>query len=88
MNPAYQGQLDVFCAAYAVINGYVIYILMMITQAVTGGIHPIASFNLGEKMYGRIRQLIKVSMIGNVLVVGRTIYRISYNQVVFLFLQA
>ena len=65
---AYGTPMDL--AAYAVINGYVIYILMMITQAVTGGMQPIASFNLGEKMYGRIRQLIKVSMIGNVLVVG------------------
>ena len=35
-------------AAYAVINGYVIYILMMITQAITGGMQPIASFNLGD----------------------------------------
>lgn len=57
-------------AAYAVINGYVIYIFMMITQSITGGVQPIASFNLGKKMYKRIRELIKVSMIGNVLVVG------------------
>lgn len=32
---AYGTPMDL--AAYAVINGYVIYILMMITQAVTGG---------------------------------------------------
>ena len=36
-------------AAYAVINGYVIYILMMITQLSQGGCSLVASFNLGEK---------------------------------------
>ena len=64
----YGSPLDL--AAYAVINGYIIYILMMITQSITGGMQPIASFNLGERLFGRIRELIKVSMVGNILVVG------------------
>lgn len=37
-------------AAYAVINGYIIYILMMITQSITGGMQPIASFISGRKV--------------------------------------
>ncbi|WP_312429660.1 MATE family efflux transporter [Lacrimispora sp.] len=65
---AYGTSVDL--ASYAIINGYVIYILMLINQSITGGMQPIASFNLGEKMYKRIQELIKVSIIGNIIAVG------------------
>lgn len=61
------GELDI--AAFAVINGYIVYILMMITQATTGGLQPIASYNLGAKLYDRVIKLIKVGIGGNVLAV-------------------
>lgn len=61
------GELDI--AAFAVINGYIIYILMMITQSASGGMQPIASYNIGAKLYDRVKQLIKVSIVGNVVVV-------------------
>lgn len=61
------GELDI--AAFAVINGYIVYILMMITQSTTGGLQPIASYNFGAKMYDRVMNLIKVGIGGNVLAV-------------------
>lgn len=61
------GELDI--AAFAVINGYIVYILMMITQSTTGGLQPIASYNYGAKMYDRVISLIKVGIGGNVLAV-------------------
>lgn len=63
----YGGNLDV--AAFAVINGYLVYILMMVTQSATGGLQPIASYNYGAKLYDRVKELIKVSIIGNIGVV-------------------
>ncbi len=61
------GELDI--AAFAVINGYVVYILMMITQSTTGGLQPIASYNFGAKLYDRVRDLIKVGIGGNLIAV-------------------
>lgn len=61
------GELDI--AAFAVINGYIVYILMMITQSTTGGLQPIASYNYGAKMYDRVMSLIKVGIGGNILAV-------------------
>lgn len=61
------GELDI--AAFAVINGYIVYILMMITQSTTGGLQPIASYNYGAKMYDRVMSLIKVGIGGNLLAV-------------------
>ncbi len=61
------GELDI--AAFAVINGYVVYILMMITQSTTGGLQPIASYNFGAKMYDRVMNLIKVGIVGNLIAV-------------------
>ncbi|MGM0216412.1 MATE family efflux transporter [Enterococcus sp. AZ109] len=62
---SYGGELDI--AAFAVINSYIIYILMLITQAATGGQQPIASYNYGAKKLKRVIELIKVSFAANVI---------------------
>lgn len=50
-------------ATFAVINGYIVYILNMICLSATYGLQPIASYNYGAQKYQRLRQLIRTSMI-------------------------
>lgn len=57
-------------AAFAVINGYVVYIIMMVVQAITYGVQPIAAYNAGAKAYGRLKQLVKTSLVAQVGVIG------------------
>lgn len=57
-------------AAFAIINGYVVYIIMMVVQAITYGVQPIAAYNAGAKAYGRMRQLVRTSLGIEVLVVA------------------
>lgn len=52
-------------AAFAVINGYVIYLLDMLCLSATYGLQPIASFNCGARRYDRLRELVKTSLIGS-----------------------
>ncbi|WP_395390572.1 MULTISPECIES: MATE family efflux transporter [Levilactobacillus] len=61
----YGTQMDI--AAFSVINSYIIYILMLITQATSGGQQPIASYNYGANLFGRVIKLIKVSLIANIV---------------------
>lgn len=78
---------DIDLAAYAVINGYIIYILMMITQSITQGTQPIISFNLGDKHIDRVRKLMNQSMVTNIIAVGifTAIFIIFSHQVCFVF---
>ena len=57
-------------AAFAVINGYVVYIIMMVVQAITFGVQPIAAYNAGAKAYGRLKELVKTSLVVQVGVVA------------------
>ncbi|MDY2777820.1 MAG: MATE family efflux transporter [Collinsella sp.] len=57
-------------AAFAVINGYVVYIIMMVVQAITYGVQPIAAYNSGAKAYHRLKELLKVSLGFQVVVVA------------------
>lgn len=57
-------------AAFAVINGYVVYIIMMVVQAITYGVQPIAAYNAGAKAYGRLKELLKVSIVAQVAVIA------------------
>lgn len=57
-------------AAFAVINGYVVYIIMMVVQAITYGVQPIAAYNAGAKAYGRMKELLKTSLTIQVLVIA------------------
>ncbi|QXE18062.1 MATE family efflux transporter [Clostridium sp. 001] len=60
---------EVDIAAFSIINGYVIYILMMICNAMLGGVQPIASYNYGAKNKSRLKELIKVSVSSNFIIV-------------------
>jgi Na+-driven multidrug efflux pump len=67
VNNLLKTELDL--ATYSVLNGYIIYMLMMVMQSATQGAQPIAAYNLGAKVYKRVRSLLKVSTIGNILAV-------------------
>lgn len=45
-----------YIAAFAVINGYILYIVMMIAQCFSYGLQPIAAFNAGAKAWDRLKQ--------------------------------
>ena len=68
----YLGSLggDPDLAAFAVINGYVIYLLDMLCLSATYGLQPIASFNCGARRYDRLRELVKTSLIGSFAVLA------------------
>lgn len=52
-------------AAFAVINGYVIYLLDMVCLSATYGLQPIASYNCGARHFGRLRELAWTSIVGS-----------------------
>ena len=54
-------------AAFAVINGYIVYIIMMLVMGITYGVQPIAAYNAGAGQYGRLKQLLKTSIITEVV---------------------
>lgn len=57
-------------AAFAVINGYVVYLLNMLCLSATYGLQPIASYNCGARHYGRLRELIMTGMVGTFAVLA------------------
>ena len=61
---------DIHLAAYAIISGYVVYILNMFTMSISTGTTPIISYNLGEKLFKRLRSLMTSSVFANVISVG------------------
>ncbi|MBE5979638.1 MAG: multidrug transporter MatE [Paenibacillaceae bacterium] len=61
---------DLHIAAYAVISGYIIYILNMFTMSVSTGTTPIVSYNLGEKLFDRLKKLMTNCVYANVLSVA------------------
>lgn len=61
---------DLHIAAYAIISGYVVYILNMFTTSISTGTTPIISYNLGEKMFQRLRSLMTSSVLANLISVG------------------
>lgn len=57
-------------AAFGIINGYVVYIIMMVVQAITYGVQPIAAYNAGAKAYGRLKELLKTALVAQVAVIA------------------
>lgn len=47
---------SLYIAAFAVINGYILYIVMMVAQCFSYGLQPIAAFNAGAKAWDRLKQ--------------------------------
>ena len=56
----YGGQSDF--AAYGVINAYMLYILISLTNSFGFGLLPIASYNYGAGLYDRVRDVLKTCM--------------------------
>lgn len=57
-------------AAFGLINGYIFYVLNMITTSLMQGMQPIASDNYGAKLNSRLAQLLKISLLSNTISVG------------------
>lgn len=57
-------------AAFGLINGYIFYVLNMITTSLMQGMQPIASDNYGAKLNSRLAQLLKISVLSNTISVG------------------
>ncbi len=57
-------------AAFAVDNGYVVYIFMLFVQAANFAVQPIASYNYGAKAHKRLRQLVRTSLVAEIAMIG------------------
>ena len=52
---------------FAVINGYITYIIMMFNNALAYGLQPVASVNNGAKQHGRLKEALNWSIIVQVV---------------------
>lgn len=55
-------------ASYGIISGYFAYTFGIMSNALASGIQPIASYNLGAKMYSRVSELVKVGVSRSLIV--------------------
>lgn len=62
------GEMDL--AAFAVVNGYVVYIVNMVCTAASYGLQPIAGYNDGAKHYARLRQLLKWGLLDSAIAIS------------------
>ena len=60
---------SLYIAAFAVINGYILYIVMMIAQCFSYGLQPIAAFNAGAKAWDRLKQSLSCAIKYQIVVV-------------------
>jgi putative MATE family efflux protein len=56
------GGSELEIAAFAILNAYIMYIVMLVTTSFIMGLQPIASFNIGVKNFARVAQLIKTAL--------------------------
>ena len=77
----------VHVAAYAILSGYVIYILNMFNQAVVSGTAPAISCNYGEKLWSRLKELLITDYIVQIVLVGivTIIFEIFADQTLIMF---
>ena len=59
------GELEI--AAYGMVNAYIIYIILLLCNSLISGLLPIASFNEGQKNYGRLKELLKKATVQSVV---------------------
>ncbi len=59
---------SLYIGAFAVINGYIVYIIMMFNNALSYGLQPLASVNNGAKKYDRLKESLTWSIIVQVIV--------------------
>ena len=65
-------------AIYGVINAYIVFILINVTQAFIYGQLPIASYNYGAKLFSRVKELIKIAAIYSIIVQALVLMAIFY----------
>lgn len=61
---------SLYIAAFAVINGYILYITMMVAQCFSYGLQPIAAFNAGAKAWDRLKQTLSCTVKYQVVVLA------------------
>ncbi len=63
---------SLYIGAFGVINGYILYITMMVANCFSYGLQPIAAFNAGAKAWARLKEAISCTLkyqIATILVV-------------------
>ncbi len=53
------GGSELEIAAFATINAYVVYIIMLLCNSLISGLLPIASFNFGMERYDRVKEILR-----------------------------
>ena len=53
---------SLYSAAFGVINGYILYITMMVAQCFSYGLQPIAAFNAGAKAWARLKETLSCTL--------------------------
>ena len=53
---------SLYIAAFGVINGYILYITMMVAQCFSYGLQPIAAFNAGAKAWSRLKETLSCTL--------------------------
>ena len=80
------GDPSLYIPAFAIINAYVAYTLMIVTISFIQGIQPIVSYNYGAGLYSRVRTLIKVGIVQSsifIILVMAVIYLVPTQIVTF-----
>jgi len=63
-------QASLQIAAFALLSGYVTYIVNMMWQCAQYAVQPIASYNYGAKSWGRLKELLKTMTIDTIILVA------------------
>lgn len=63
------GGSEIDIAAFGIINAYIAYLLALIVNAFITGIQPIASYNIGAKLYKRVVKLISIGITQSTLTI-------------------
>jgi Na+-driven multidrug efflux pump len=60
---------ELHIAAFGIMNAYIAYILIVLTSAFVTGIQPIASYNIGARLYTRVASLVKIGITQSTIVI-------------------
>lgn len=60
------GELGIAC--YAMINAYIIYIIMLLCNSIISALLPITSYNYGLERYDRVRELLRKATVQSTIV--------------------
>ena len=60
---------SLYIGAFGVINGYILYITMMVANCFSYGLQPIAAFNAGARAWSRLKQAISTTLKYQVVVI-------------------